>query len=88
MGKIKQLILLFITGFTQVFLVAFQTYMISNEKYIFIFFIGFTISLVWAYNIRKVNLGGFIQIFFYSLGAAIGSVLGTFISSNILKLWK
>jgi len=88
MDKFKLYFTLFVTGFTQVFLVAFQTYMIANEKYIFIFFIGFTISLVWAFNIRKVNLGHFSQILCYSFGAAVGSVLGTYISVNILRLWK
>lgn len=76
---------LFITGFTQVLFVAINTYFLSKEFYIGVFFCGFIISLIWSWNVKKVAFGTIQDRFIYASGAAFGSLLGLIISVFILK---
>lgn len=71
---------LFLTGFIQVVLVAINTYQIANEKYLGVFFIGFLISFVWTFNVKKIAFGTWEDRIIYSSGAALGSLTGLIIS--------
>jgi hypothetical protein len=77
---------LFLTGLMQVILVCLNTYQIAAfVKYksptilIGIFIIGFLISLLWSFNVKKVAFGNLINRVWYAVGAAFGSVIGVII---------
>lgn len=72
MNKLK----LSATGFLQVVLVAFNTYMIATGNWIAVPVISFLISFVWSWNIRKIAFGDFWDRVVYSLGAALGGLSG------------
>jgi len=90
--KIKDLIKkypnaeLFLTGFLQVILVCLNTYQIAafvkKQDFIIligIFIIGFLISLLWSFNVKKVAFGSLLNRIWYASGAACGSVIGVII---------
>jgi len=79
---------LFMTGFLYVFGVACNTYLIAKVFYVGIFFTAFILNWLWTSNIKKVNVSDSIGRFYYSLGAAVGSISGVFLIKNILKLWN
>jgi len=72
----KRYLKLFLTGFTQVFLVVVNTYFISHDYIIGIFVIGFSISLVWTFNVKRIAIGNMRDRIYYSLGACLGSGIG------------
>lgn len=72
----KEKIKLFLTAFVQVYLVAVQTVLLANYVVIGVGIIGFTISFVWSFNVKKVAFGTLSDRFVYAFGAGIGSVLG------------
>lgn len=76
---------LFITGFTQVFFVAINTFFISKAIYGGVFICGFLISFVWSWNVKKVAFGDIKDRLWYSLGAGFGSLAGLIISVYIFK---
>lgn len=80
------MIKLIITGFTQVFLVTIQTYMIAKVFYPGVFAVGFLISFVWTWNVKKVAFGTIYDRIAYSSGAAIGAISGLFISNYLFSL--
>jgi hypothetical protein len=77
--------ILFITGFLQVFFVAWNTYNIAHEKYIGCIIIGFFISLTWSFNVKKIAFGSFLDRIKYCFGAAIGSLSGLLIAMIIYR---
>jgi hypothetical protein len=77
---------LFITGFTQVFFVAINTYFLSKEFYLGVFVCGVIISLIWAYNVKKVTFGTLQDRLFYAFGAGFGSLFGLIVSILFFKL--
>lgn len=81
--QLKENIKLFITGFIQVVLVAINTYQIAHEKYEGVFVVGFLISFVWSFNVKKIAFGDIWDRVIYSSGAAFGAILGLIISKII-----
>ena len=65
---------LFLTAFIQVLLVTFQTWIIAKEYIEAIFFIGFFISFVWSFNVKKIAFGTIKERFIYSFGAGLGAL--------------
>lgn len=65
---------LFITAYFQVLLVTFQTWIIAKEMIELIFIIGFIISFIWSFNVKKVAFGSLKYRIIYSLGAGFGSL--------------
>lgn len=78
---------LFGTGVLQVSLVAVNTYQIAHEKYLGVMIIGFLISFVWTFNVKKIAFGNNIDRIVYASGAACGSLLGLLIAQTYY-LWK
>lgn len=83
---------LFLTGYTQVILVCLNTYQISyftknskSEILLGIAFIGFLISFVWTFNVKKIAFGNTKNRIFYSLGAALGSLTGVLLGFLLYK---
>lgn len=77
---------LFFAGFVQVFLVACNTYFISQRNFVAATVVGFLISFVWSGNVKKVALGTMQDRIKYSLGAAMGSLFGLMASDAVTKL--
>lgn len=76
---------LFITGFTQVFFVAINTFFISKAIYSGVLICGFLISFIWSWNVKKVAFGTLKDRLWYSLGAGIGSLIGLIVSVGIFN---
>ena len=76
---------LFGTGFLQVIFVAANTVFISRYALIGNVITAFMISLIWTFNVKRVAFGDTADRYFYAVGAALGSVTGTVIASNILS---
>lgn len=75
---------LFLTGFIQVFLVAINTYFISQTFFLGVSLVAFLISFVWCFNVGRVSTGTMKDKIIYSLGASVGSTTGLFISQLII----
>lgn len=67
---------LFLKSFTQVFLVAVNTVLISKGIIYFVFIVSFGISLVWTFNVSKVAVSTLKEKLIYSIGGAFGAVSG------------
>lgn len=76
---------LFITGFTQVFFVAINTYFLSKEFYIGVFICGTIISIIWSWNVKKIAFGTLQDRLFYATGAGFGSLCGLIVSVLFFK---
>jgi hypothetical protein len=76
---------LFITGFTQVFFVAINTFFISKAIYGGVLICGFLISFIWSWNVKKVAFGTIKDRIWYSFGAGVGSLVGLIVSIFIFK---
>lgn len=74
---------LFTTGFIQVILVAINTYQISHGHQTGVFLVGFLISFVWSFNVKKIAFGTMADRVVYAFGAAVGSLLGLVLSTYI-----
>jgi hypothetical protein len=70
------LLLIFLTGFLQVFLVAANTRQVAQGHALGGYLFGFGISAVWAFNVHHVAISGLLGGFVYAQGAACGTVLG------------
>jgi len=76
---------IFITGFTQVFFVAINTFFISKAIYGGVLICGFLISFIWSWNVKKVAFGTIKDRIWYSFGAGVGSLVGLIVSIFIFK---
>jgi len=79
----KTSISLFLTGFLQVVLVSINTWQIANKKYMGALIIGFLISFVWSFNVKKIAFGSMVDRISYASGAMCGTVSGILIASLI-----
>ena len=77
---------LFLTGLIQVYFVAVNTYFIAQKYLIGAFMASFIISFIWSYNVKNVAFGTNKDRITYSIGAAIGTILGILTSATIIKL--
>jgi len=81
---VKHLII-FSTGFAQVFLVAANTYFISRTTWVGIGICGFGISYLWTINVRKVSIGTKSEQIVYATGAMLGGLSGVMMAKIIMK---
>ena len=82
---------LFLTGFIQVIFVSINTWQIANQTKIDrgllpILGVGFMISFVWSFNVKRVAFGGWEDRILYALGAGLGTIAGVTISILFSKL--
>lgn len=71
---------LFLSAFCQVLLIAINTWQLSHEKYLGAFIVGFGISLVWTFNVRRIVIADWSDRACYALGGAVGSLAGLMIA--------
>jgi hypothetical protein len=83
---LKTNIQLFTTGFVQVYFVAINTCFLAKEMYLGVLIASFAISMIWSFNIKRLAFGSKTDRIIYALGATIGSIIGLFTSSLIIKL--
>lgn len=74
------------SGFLQVFLVALNTYFISNGLLLGIFVLSFLIAMSWSYNVKRVVFGNKIDVLLYAAGSSMGGVAGYIVGSLIHQL--
>ena len=67
---------LFITGFLQVFCVTIQTWFISRSYMPGIVVVGFLISFIWSFNVKRIAFGSLLDRIIYSAGASAGATVG------------
>ena len=75
---------IFFTGFTQVFLIAINTYLISKAFISGVFVSTFLINMVWSYNVKKMSIGTIKDRITYSIGASFGAICGLILAKQIL----
>lgn len=76
---------LFITGFLQVFCVTIQTWFIAKNFMPGIAVVGFLISFIWSFNVKRVAFGGMADRVVYSAGASAGAVFGLMVGRVVLN---
>ncbi len=69
----------------QVVLVSVNTYQIAHKHYVGVFLVGIAISLVWAWNVKRIAFGTWTDRVVYAFGAGIGSLSGLLISALIYE---
>lgn len=79
----KEYTIIFITGFTQVFLVSANTYFISKSTWAGIAVCGFGISFLWTFNVRRVAIGTRTEQIIYATGAMLGGLIGVLMAKAI-----
>lgn len=81
MKRIPKYLSLFLTGFIQVLFISCNVCTIANNSYIGSFTSSILISLVWCYNIKRINVASKKDIFFYCIGSGIGNITGMYLTS-------
>jgi len=66
-----------------VFLVAVNTWQIAEQKvidkkFLNIFVVGFFISFIWTFNVKKIAFGNIWEQLSYGMGAGFGTIAGVF----------
>lgn len=79
---------LFLTALLQVLLVAVNTYQLAHKKWIGCFIVGFAISFIWTFNVRRIAIGKLRERIVYALGAAVGTLLGLLLSIYVYEIIK
>jgi len=79
----KKHLVIFITGYAQVFLVSANTYFISRTTWLGIALCGFGISYLWTINVRRVTIGTRTEQIIYSSGAMLGGLTGVMLAKMI-----
>lgn len=74
---------LFLTAFLQVLFVSANTYFLSQVNWIGVAICGYSISWLWAGNVRKVSIGSKADRLIYSIGAMLGGLTGLFLATWI-----
>lgn len=77
-------LILFWTGFLQVFLVTVQTYFIAKSFFPAVGIVAFLVSFLWTFNVRKTAFGGWFDRFLYSFGASFGATIGLLASKLVM----
>ena len=67
---------LFLSAMLQIFLVSTNTYLVANGFMISAGIIGFLLSWVWSWNIKRIAISSNTERFIYCLGAGMGTTLG------------
>lgn len=79
---------LFLSGMIHVLLVAINTYQLAHKKWVGCFIIGFLISFIWTFNVKKIAFGKNAERIIYAFGAAVGTVLGLALSTFFYETLK
>ena len=81
----KKHLVIFATGFAQVFLVSANTYFISRTTWTGIAICGFGISYLWTINVKRVTIGTKAGQVVYATGAMLGGLTGVVMAKLIKR---
>ena len=70
----------FFYAWAQVTLICLNTWQIANSKFVGALIVGFLISLVWTFNVRRAVLGCWKTRLIYCVGASCGTATGLSLS--------
>ena len=73
----------FLLAYVQVALIAVNTWQIANAKIMGAVVVGFLISLVWSFNVRRVSICDWKTRIIYCTGAALGTASGLLATTSI-----
>jgi hypothetical protein len=71
----------FLYAYTQVMLIVINTWQIAHQKFFGAVVVGFLISLVWTFNVKRVAFGEWRTRLVYCSGAALGTCSGLFLTT-------
>lgn len=70
----------FFYAWAQVTLICLNTWQIANCKFVGALIVGFLISLVWTFNVRRAVFGCWKTRIIYAVGASCGTATGLLLS--------
>jgi hypothetical protein len=79
---------LFLSAGLQVLLVAVNTYQLAHKKWVGCVIVGFLISFIWTFNVKKISIGSLRDRIFYAAGAATGTLAGLLLSIYVYEILK
>lgn len=77
--------MLVLSAFVQVGLVACNVMFIAAGQAIPMIIVGFLISMLWSFNIKKIAFGSVWDRIWYAIGAGLGTYVGYLISHLIIN---
>jgi uncharacterized membrane protein len=80
---LEQMTRTFIYAYIQVMLVVMNTWQVANQKFVGAIIVGFFISLVWTFNVKRVAFGEWKTRLIYCFGASLGTASGLLITKYI-----
>lgn len=81
----KNKLILALAAFVQVGLVACNVMFIAAGEVIPMIVVGFLISMLWSFNIKKIAFGSIWDRVSYAIGAGLGTWVGYLISHWIVS---
>jgi len=72
----------FIYAYLQVMLVVINTWQVAHQKFVGAVIVGFLISLVWTFNVKRIAFGEWKTRLTYCLGASLGTASGLIITQS------
>jgi len=75
----------FFYAWAQVSLICLNTFQIANRQITGALIVGFMISLVWTFNVKRAAFGSLADKLIYSVGASAGTATGLFAATYIYK---
>lgn len=80
--RLGQMIRTFIYAYLQVMLVVINTWQVAHQKFVGAVIVGFLISLVWTFNVKRIAFGEWKTRLTYCLGASLGTASGLIITKS------
>lgn len=80
--RLEQMTRTFLYAYTQVMLVVINTWQVAHQKFFEAIIVGFLISLVWTFNIKRIAFGEWETRLTYCLGASLGTASGLLITQS------
>lgn len=81
--RLGQMIRTLLYAYTQVMLVVINTWQVAHQKFFEAIIVGFLISLVWTFNVKRVAFGEWKTRLIYCFGASLGTASGLLITNYI-----
>ena len=75
----------FFSAMLQIFLVSTNTYLVANGFMISAGIVGFLLSWVWSWNIKRIAISSNMERLIYCLGAGVGTSFGVAFMTHAKK---
>jgi hypothetical protein len=74
--RIRNLINLWLSSFSIVFLLTFNIWVVSREMYFMACISSFFIGLLWTFNVKFICDGSWPERIIYCFGSLVGTIVG------------